>query len=112
MGGVYHGLARLPEGTGREVTRMPTYMVERYLPRITSDQLLSAAARAKSTTAEMTKEGTPIRYLRSIFVPGEEKCFCIFDGPSSEAVEQANRRAEIPFERVVEATQIASEQLR
>ena len=38
---------------------MPKYMVERYLPSITTDQL--AAARAKKTMAEMSKEGTPIR---------------------------------------------------
>ncbi len=39
---------------------MPKYMVERYLPSITTDQL--AAARAKKTMAEMSKEGTPTRF--------------------------------------------------
>jgi muconolactone delta-isomerase len=86
-------------------------MVERHLPGITSDQLSAAAARAKSTTAQMSEEGTPIRYLRSTFVPGEEKCYCLFDGPSADAVEQANKRADIPYERVVEAMHIASEDL-
>ncbi len=90
---------------------MPKYMVERHLPGITSDQLSAAAARAKSTTAQMSEEGTPIRYLRSTFVPGEEKCYCLFDGPSADAVEQANKRADIPYERVVEAMHIASEDL-
>ncbi len=90
---------------------MPKYMVERHLPGITSDQLSAAAARAKATTAEMTDEGTPIRYLRSTFVPSEEKCFCLFDGPSADAVEQANKRADIPYERVVEAMHIATEDL-
>ena len=59
----------------------------------------------------MTQEGTPIRYLRSIFIPGEDKCFCLFDGPSQDAVREANERANIPFERVVEALHIASEDL-
>ena len=90
---------------------MPKYMVERHLPGITSDQLAAAAARAKSTTAQMSEEGTPIRYLRSTFVPGEEKCYCLFDGPSADAVEQANKRADIPYERVVEAMHIASDDL-
>ncbi len=90
---------------------MPKYMVERHLPGITSDQLSAAAARAKSTTAQMSEEGTPIRYLRSTFVPGEEKCYCLFDGPSAEAVEQANKRADIPYERVVEAMLIESDDL-
>ena len=90
---------------------MPKYMVERHLPGITSDQLSAAAARAKSTTAQMSEEGTPIRYLRSTFVPSEEKCYCLFDGPSANAVEQANKRADIPYERVIEAMHIASEDL-
>ena len=90
---------------------MAKYMVERHLPGIKPDELAAAAARAKATTAEMTTEGTPVRYLRSTFVPGEEKCFCLFEGPSEEAVREANRRAEIPLERVSEAMHIASEDL-
>ena len=90
---------------------MPKYMVERHLPGITGDQLSAAAARAKSTTAQMSDEGTPIRYLRSTFVPGEEKCYCLFEGPSADAVEQANKRAEIPYSRVVDAMHIASDDL-
>ena len=90
---------------------MAKYMVERHLPGIKPDELTAAAARAKATTAEMTAEGTPVRYLRSTFVPGEDKCYCLFEGPSEEAVIEANRRAEIPLERVVEAMHIASEDL-
>ena len=90
---------------------MPKYMVERHLPGITPDQLQAAAARAKSTTAEMSAQGTPVRYLRSTFVPGEDKCFCLFDGPSADAVKQANEKADIPFERIVEAMHIAAEDL-
>ena len=59
----------------------------------------------------MTQEGTPVRYLRSTFVPGEEKCFCLFEGPSADAVKQANERAQIPFQRIHEAAFITSEEL-
>ncbi len=90
---------------------MPKYMVERHLPGITNDQLTAAAGRAKATTAQMTEEGTPVRYLRSTFIPGEDKCFCLFEGPSEDAVKEANERAEIPYQRVVEAAHIASEDL-
>ncbi len=90
---------------------MPKYMVERHLPGISTEQLTAAAGRAKATTALMTEEGTPVRYLRSTFVPGEDKCFCLFEGPSEDAVIEANVRAEIPYQRVVEAAHIASEDL-
>ena len=90
---------------------MTKYVVERYLPGITPDQLSAAAGSAKSTTAQMAEEGTPVRYLRSTFIPGEEKCFCLFEGPSAEAVRAANERAQLPYERIVEAMHIASEDL-
>ena len=72
---------------------MAKYMVERHLPGIKPEELAAAAARAKSTTAQMAAEGTPVRYLRSTFVPGEEKCYCLFEGPSEETVREANERA-------------------
>ena len=90
---------------------MPKYIVERHLPGITPDQLAAAAGRAKTTTAAMSQQGTPVRYLRSTFMPAEEKCYCLFEGPSPEVVEQAQERAEIPYERVVEAMHITADEV-
>lgn len=90
---------------------MAKFLVERYLPGFTSEQLAAAAGAAKKTTQEMDKEGVPVRYLRSTFVPGEEKCFCLFEGPSADVVRQANERAGLPFERIVDALHISSEEL-
>lgn len=90
---------------------MPRYMVERHLPGLTADMLKAAATRAKHTTAQMTQEGTPVRYLRSTFVPGEDKCFCLFEGSSQETIKEANERAQIPFERIHEAVFVVSEEL-
>lgn len=86
-------------------------MVERSLPGTTAAGLEAAAARAKAATAEMSEQGRPIRYLRSTFVPGEDKCFCLFEAEEPEAVREAQERAEIPFERIVEALHIASDEL-
>ena len=91
---------------------MPKYLVERHLPGITQEQLGAAAASAKSTTGQMAQEGTPVRYLRSTFIPGEEKCYCLFDGDSEDAVRRAQERAGLPFQRIVEAQHIAAEDLR
>lgn len=90
---------------------MPTYMVERHLPGFTRDQLPTAAGAAKSATEQMAGEGTPVRYLRSTFVPSEEKCFCLFDGPSEDVVAEANDRAGLPYERIIEAAPITAEEL-
>jgi hypothetical protein len=90
---------------------MPRYMVERHLPGFTSEQLPAAAGAAKSSTAQMTDEGTPVRYLRSTFIPAEEKCFCLFEGPSADAVQKANERAGLPYERIHEADFITADEL-
>jgi hypothetical protein len=90
---------------------MPRYMVERHLPGLTAEQLKSAAATAKQTGAAMTREGTPVRYLRSTYVPGEQKCFCLFEAASADAVKQAQERAKLPFQRIHEAVFVTSEEL-
>jgi Protein of unknown function (DUF4242) len=90
---------------------MAKYMVERHLPGFTQEQLPGAAGAAKSSTAQMTEEGTPIRYLRSTFVPAEEKCFCLFEGPSEQAVKEANERAGLPYDRIVEAQFITADEV-
>ena len=90
---------------------MATYVVERSLPGITPEQLGAAAKAAKETTARMTEEGTPVRYLRTTFVPGEDTCSCLFEGPSAQAVQEANDRAQIPYTRVVEVMHVAAEEV-
>jgi len=90
---------------------MSKFLVERNLPGITPEQLGAAASAAKETTASMTSEGTPVRYLRSTFIPGEDKCYCLFEGPSADVVKMANDRAQLPYDRIVDAMYIASEDL-
>lgn len=90
---------------------MPRYLVERYLPGIQPEQLTAAAGSAKRTAAQMAAEGTPVHYLRSTFTPGDEKCYCLFEGPSEDAIKTANDRAQLPYQSISEAMHIASEDL-
>lgn len=90
---------------------MARYMVERHLPGFTNEQLPGAAGAAKSSTTQMAEEGTPIRYLRSTFVPGEEKCYCLFEGPSEDAVKEAQERAGLPYDRIVAAEFVTAEEV-
>ncbi len=90
---------------------MPQYVVERHLPNFTGEMVAAAAKRAKQTTAAMTREGTPVRYMRSIFIPGEDKCYCLFEGDSADTVRQANERADLPVESISEALSITTEEI-
>jgi hypothetical protein len=80
-----------------------TYMVERDLKGITMDQLAAAQKRAINTGHEMTALGKDVRYIRSMFVPGEARCMCLFESTSPALVEELQGKAHIPYTRVVEA---------
>jgi muconolactone delta-isomerase len=82
---------------------MAVYMVERDLPGISMEQLAAAQKRAIQTGKELTAQGRQVRYIRSTFVPGENKCMCLFEAPNPENVREANERAQIPFTRIVAA---------
>jgi hypothetical protein len=79
------------------------YVVERYLPGVSRNALERELARLEQVT-----RGTPVRYLGSTIVPDDEACFCQFEGPSEEAVADANRRAGLPFDRIVTAVAVVA----
>jgi muconolactone delta-isomerase len=88
---------------------MAQYMVERHLPDFPPDQLPGAAAAAKEKSAELSSEGRDVRYLRSTWVPEGEKCYCLFEGESREAVEEVQKRAGLPFEQIHDAAFLTSD---
>jgi Nickel responsive protein SCO4226-like len=79
------------------------FVVERYLPGLDRDALLRSLAHLEQAIAQMSSEGTRIRYLGSTIVPDDEACFCQFEATSATDVAEANRRARVPFDRIVDA---------
>ena len=77
-----------------------TFLVEHYRPGLTADELGAWANRVRSTTAEMGREGKPVRYLRATIVPADESLLCVFEAASERLVREAYARADIPFERI------------
>ena len=82
---------------------MQVYMVERSLQGIPLADLGAAQKRAIETAAQFTRDGKPVRYIRSTFVPESGCCMCLFAAESSAAVEALNQAAKIPFDRIVPA---------
>jgi hypothetical protein len=85
---------------------MAVYMVERDLPGVTMDQLGAAQKGAIETSRQFTAEGKDVRYIRSIFVPGEARCMCLFEAANPDVVKEVNEAAKIPFTRIVEANDL------
>jgi hypothetical protein len=90
---------------------MPQYMVERHLPDFPPDQLPAAAGAAKEKSAELTSEGRDVSYVRSTYIPEGEKCYCLFEGSSAEDVEEVQKRAGLPYERIHEAAFLTADQV-
>ncbi len=82
---------------------MPVYMVDRHLPGVTKEQLVKAQRAAIETGEQFTAQGKPVRYIRSMFVPGEARCMCLFEAQNPELVKEVNEAAKIPFSRITEA---------
>lgn len=83
---------------------MAVYLVERYLPSAHLGHLAAAVGRTARLAVEAGTEGP--RYLSSTFLAEEETCFCRFEAPDREAVAELNRRADFPFDRIVDAVDL------
>jgi Nickel responsive protein SCO4226-like len=83
------------------------FVVERYLPGITAEELRASADRLAAATEGLAARGQAIRYLGSAFVPEEESCFCRFEAASAATVERACSRARFPYARILEAETVA-----
>jgi hypothetical protein len=52
---------------------------------------------------ELTREGTAVRFVRSILIPEDETCFYLYEAGSRQAVYDAAARAGLRLARVTEA---------
>ena len=71
---------------------MPEYLVELY-----------TVARPDSAALARLGDGTAVRYLRSILIPGDETCLHLVEADSVEQVAEAFEQAGLAADRIVEA---------
>lgn len=83
--------------------RFDRYLVEVTPPRSGVADIQELAARSRAACRELSAGGTPVRLLRSVFVPEDGSCLLVFEATSTEAVRGAMERAGLPSERITEA---------
>ena len=83
--------------------------VEVRVPEAGWAHLQHATARARQATDELRREGEPIRFLRSIFVPEDGAWFFLYEGPSAESVQAAAKRARLGVRRIDETMRLDPE---
>jgi hypothetical protein len=72
------------------------FLVERYIPSISSSSVESAVRRLAVTKDESA------HHLMTLLVAGEETCLSVFEASDVGAVEAANQRADFELDRIVE----------
>jgi len=78
------------------------YVVECFWPGVDTAAVRSLDARAAACAEELTRTGTPVRYLGSLLMREDEVVLCLFEG-AEPAVREAAERADVRFERILEA---------
>lgn len=89
---------------------MPSYLVETYLARGKTRELVARERQAASAAAELTRSGIAIRFDGAIHVPEDEICFFVFDARSGRDAALAAARASLEPLRVVEAVASGKEE--
>jgi hypothetical protein len=88
---------------------VPSYLVETFLPRGAAGERAARERRARSAAEELTRQGTRVRFDRTIHVPEDEICFFVFDAPSGREAALAAQRASLDPLRVVRAVSSGKE---
>jgi len=81
---------------------MPDYALELYVPRSRADTVDAEATRLAALAAELTAAGTRLLFKESLYLPGDEICFFVFEADSAAAVEHLGSRGALEAARVVE----------
>lgn len=82
---------------------MTVYLLESYMPRSSEAELDDLVERLSEVAHALSQDGLRVRYLRSTYVPEDETYFHFVEASRADVVERFARRAELAFDRILEA---------
>ena len=82
---------------------MPEYLAEVYVSQNATTITAPGVDQVSLAAHQLTREGTPVCLLQSIYVPEDETGFYLFRARSGEAVREAAARAGLRLDRISEA---------
>jgi hypothetical protein len=83
----------------------PLFLVESYWPGVSAERVAAADA---ETLRALQSLGDQARYLGSMLVPCDELVLRVFAGGAPAVIGEANARAGVPVERVVQIVALSS----
>jgi hypothetical protein len=88
------------------------YAAKCYWPGISEEELERAAVSAQREADSLSRTADPVTYLGSLLFPDDDLVLCLFESASRAAVAQANERAGIPCERLMQSVWLARPTIR
>lgn len=85
---------------------MAIFIVERFLPGMSQEQVAKIQQSEKDLSRASESQGGQLRYIRTIYVPGEVHYMSMFEASDPESLRAANEEAELPFTRIIEAAEL------
>lgn len=86
--------------------RAKTFLVESYVRQLDQAMTAAIAERLDRAAAELRGLGLTVVWLRSLALPEEETCFCLFSADTVADVVAANERAGFDFDHITEVVTI------
>jgi hypothetical protein len=82
---------------------MPRYLVERTFPDTLAIPMNETGAQVCQTVASTNAEAL-VTWIHSYVTPDKKKTFCIYDGPSPEAIRKAAQKNNLPVDQITEVS--------
>lgn len=80
---------------------MPRYLIERTFPNGLEIPMTSQGAEASQRVVGHNA-ALGVTWVHSYVVPDKKKTFCVYDGPTPEAIRKAAERNGLPVDRITE----------
>jgi uncharacterized protein DUF4242 len=80
---------------------MPRYMVEREFPDGLQIAVDETGAKACMAVVE-SNQTDQVTWVHSYVSADKKKTFCVYDGPTPEAIRRTASRSKLPIERITE----------
>ena len=84
------------------------FVVERTVPGMTTELLLEAHRLLHEAARRVSAMGQIVRYLRCTFIFEDQRCICLFEAGSVEAVRRVNDIAQVPFRQIGRVIEFSS----
>lgn len=82
---------------------MPRYLVERTFPDGLAIPMTEAGVQVCQTMVQNNAEAL-VTWVHSYVTPDKKKTFCIYDGPSPEAIRKAAKINHLPIDKITEVS--------